>query len=278
MSRAGGDRRASSARRRRCARRNVFAFNLPPIIGLGTGGGFEYQLAEPGRPRRRRNSAAAMLGLIVAANQDPRLTRGLLHLHGDQPVAVPRHRPRQGAGARAVASTTSSPRCRRRWAASTSTTSTCSAAPGRSTCRPRRPTATTSPTSGASMCATRAARWCRCARSPMCSIVLGPQTIIRYNNYRASRSTARRAPGVSSGDALAAMEALSRARAAARLRLRMDRHGLPGEAGLGADRHHPRAGGAVRLPVPGRRCTNPGSSRCRCCCRSRSACWRPSAR
>ena len=28
----------------RSASANVIAFNLPPIIGLGTGGGFEYQL------------------------------------------------------------------------------------------------------------------------------------------------------------------------------------------------------------------------------------------
>ncbi len=41
-----------------------------------------------------------MRGLIVAANQDPRADARLLHLRGDQPVGVPRHRPRQGAGAR----------------------------------------------------------------------------------------------------------------------------------------------------------------------------------
>jgi len=51
---------------------NVFAFNLPPIIGLGTGGGFEYILQDyEGRPPEELG--ATMLGLIVAANQDPRL-------------------------------------------------------------------------------------------------------------------------------------------------------------------------------------------------------------
>ena len=50
----------------------VVAFNLPPIIGLGTGGGFEYQLQDlSGRDPAELGSA--MLGLIVAANQDPRL-------------------------------------------------------------------------------------------------------------------------------------------------------------------------------------------------------------
>ncbi len=51
---------------------NVFAFNIPPIIGLGTGGGFEYQLQDfQGRDPVELGSA--MLGLVVQANQDPRL-------------------------------------------------------------------------------------------------------------------------------------------------------------------------------------------------------------
>ena len=53
---------------------NTFAFNIPPISGLGTGAGFQYQLQNlEGRPPEEM--ASAMLGLIVAANQDPRLTR-----------------------------------------------------------------------------------------------------------------------------------------------------------------------------------------------------------
>ncbi len=53
---------------------NILPFNLPPIIGLSTGGGFEYQLnnlegAEP------TAMASVANGLIAAANQDPRLTR-----------------------------------------------------------------------------------------------------------------------------------------------------------------------------------------------------------
>ncbi len=52
---------------------SVIAFNLPPIIGLGTGSGFEYQLedlrgGEPGE------LAATARGLIFAANQDPTLS------------------------------------------------------------------------------------------------------------------------------------------------------------------------------------------------------------
>jgi hydrophobe/amphiphile efflux-1 (HAE1) family protein len=53
---------------------NVFAFNLPPIIGLSTGGGFEYQL-ENLHGQEPAAMASAVQGLQAAANQDPRLSR-----------------------------------------------------------------------------------------------------------------------------------------------------------------------------------------------------------
>ncbi len=50
----------------------VFPFNLPPIIGLGTGSGFEYQLNDlEGRPPA--DLAAVGGGMVVAANQEDRL-------------------------------------------------------------------------------------------------------------------------------------------------------------------------------------------------------------
>jgi hydrophobe/amphiphile efflux-1 (HAE1) family protein len=53
---------------------NVLPINMPPIIGLSTSGGFEYQLeAAEGQDPVAMNSV--MSGLIAAANQDPRLTR-----------------------------------------------------------------------------------------------------------------------------------------------------------------------------------------------------------
>jgi multidrug efflux pump subunit AcrB len=53
---------------------NVLPFNLPPIIGLSTSGGFEYQLeALEGQDPATMGSVAS--GLIGAANRDPRLTR-----------------------------------------------------------------------------------------------------------------------------------------------------------------------------------------------------------
>jgi hydrophobe/amphiphile efflux-1 (HAE1) family protein len=52
----------------------VFPFNLPPVIGLGTGGGFEYQL-ESFEGADPATLARVTQGLIAAANQDPGLAR-----------------------------------------------------------------------------------------------------------------------------------------------------------------------------------------------------------
>ena len=53
---------------------NIFPFNLPPIIGLSTSGGFEYQLQnlEGADPVAM---GSVVQGLLAAANQDPRLAR-----------------------------------------------------------------------------------------------------------------------------------------------------------------------------------------------------------
>src|SRR3979490_1924353 len=50
----------------------AFPFNLPPILGLGSTGGFQYALeALQGQPRT--DVAATLRGLIVAANAQPEL-------------------------------------------------------------------------------------------------------------------------------------------------------------------------------------------------------------
>ena len=52
----------------------VIPFNLPPIIGLSTTGGFEYELEGlEGQDPAEMNSV--LQGLLAAANRDPRLTR-----------------------------------------------------------------------------------------------------------------------------------------------------------------------------------------------------------
>jgi hydrophobe/amphiphile efflux-1 (HAE1) family protein len=52
----------------------VLPFNLPPVIGLSTTGGFEYQL-ENLEGADAATMGAIVQGLVAAANQDPRLTR-----------------------------------------------------------------------------------------------------------------------------------------------------------------------------------------------------------
>jgi hydrophobe/amphiphile efflux-1 (HAE1) family protein len=53
---------------------NAIPLAPPPIIGLGTGGGFSYVLQDShgGEPQEM---AQALRGLVIAANQDPRLSR-----------------------------------------------------------------------------------------------------------------------------------------------------------------------------------------------------------
>jgi HAE1 family hydrophobic/amphiphilic exporter-1 len=53
---------------------DVLPFNLPPVVGLSTTGGFEYQLEnlEGADPKAM---AGVVRGLVAAANQDPRLAR-----------------------------------------------------------------------------------------------------------------------------------------------------------------------------------------------------------
>ena len=83
-------------------------------------------------------------------------------------------------------------------------------------------------------------------------VVVGPPALIRYNNLRAVTVQGGPAPGVSSGQALKAMEAVAAQHAAAGLRGRMDRHRVPGKTRRRQDRDHSRLRGVVRLPVPGR--------------------------
>jgi hydrophobe/amphiphile efflux-1 (HAE1) family protein len=65
---------AEVARRTNVVPALVIPFNLPPIIGLGTSGGFEFQLQNlEGRPTA--DMAAVMRALVIAANQDPALNR-----------------------------------------------------------------------------------------------------------------------------------------------------------------------------------------------------------
>ena len=83
-------------------------------------------------------------------------------------------------------------------------------------------------------------------------VVVGPPALIRYNNLRAVTIQGSPAPGISSGPGAGRDGGRGRKDLAAGLRGRMDRHRVPGKARRGQDRDHSRLCGAVRLSVPGR--------------------------
>ncbi len=62
----------------------VFPFNLPPIIGLGSTGGFQYVL-EALQGQSPTDIAATMRGLVVTANQQPELTAVFSTFAADTP-------------------------------------------------------------------------------------------------------------------------------------------------------------------------------------------------
>jgi hydrophobe/amphiphile efflux-1 (HAE1) family protein len=186
----------------------VVAFNLPPIIGLGTGGGFEYQLQDL-QGRDPAELGSAMLGLIVAANQDPRLTQVFstfsattpsLYLDVDRDKAQALGVPISGIFSALQASlggfyVNDFNLFGRTWQVNIQ-----AEAADRDDIsdiwriRVRN--------NQGEMVPLRAFADVR--------IVVGPQTISRYNNVRAVGINGSPAPGVSSGDALLAMEELSR--------------------------------------------------------------------
>ena len=186
---------------------NVFAFNIPPIIGLGTGGGFEYQLQDY-QGRDPAELGSAMLGLVIAANQDPRLTAVFSTFSPTTPslfLDIDRDKA-QAHGVRisdifnALQATLGGFYVNdfnlfgRVWQVNVQAEARDrDDIPDIWRIRVRN--------SRGEMVPLRAFADVR--------VVGGPQTLQRYNNYRSLTINGAPAPGVSSGDALAAMERIS---------------------------------------------------------------------
>jgi hydrophobe/amphiphile efflux-1 (HAE1) family protein len=186
---------------------NVFAFNLPPIIGLGTGGGFEYILQDyEGRPPAELG--AAMLGLIVQANQDPRLTAVFSTFNATNPTLfLNLDRDKAQALGLRIADVFTALQATlggfyvndfnlfgRTWQVNLQ--------------------AEASDRRDISDIWRIHVRNARGEMVPLRAVAdveprVGPQTIFRYNNFRAISIQGAPRPGVSSGDALGAMESLS---------------------------------------------------------------------
>ncbi|WP_407174824.1 efflux RND transporter permease subunit [Bradyrhizobium sp. STM 3562] len=186
---------------------NILAFNLPPIIGLSTSGGFEFQLeALEGQDPTDMNSV--MSGLIAAANQDPRLTHVFSTFSASNPsVYLDIDRAKAQALGLNMSDVFTALQATlggfyvnnfnlfgRTWQVNI-----------QGEARDR---------------ADISALWqiyIRNARNEMvplrsiaaAKIVLGPQVISRYNNYRSVTINGSPGPGVSSGTAIAAMQEIS---------------------------------------------------------------------
>ncbi len=186
---------------------NIFPFNLPPIIGLSLGGGFEYEMESlEGRPPAEM--ASVMGGLIAAANADHRLSRVFSTFGANTPsLFLKIDRSKAQALGVAIPDIFTALQATlggiyvndfnlygRTWQVNVE---------GNQQDR-----------------LSKADLWRVFVRShtgamvPLralatARIVLGPQSIVRYNNYRAVTIDGSPAPGVSSGTALAAMTAIS---------------------------------------------------------------------
>ena len=195
----GGARQIRSA--------NIVAFNLPPIIGLSTSGGFEYQL-ENLEGQAPAAMSSAVQGLQAAANQDPRLSRVFSTFTASNPsIWLDIDRDKAQALGLAVSDVFSALQTTlggfyindfnlygRTWQVNIQADAADRAdvsAIDRIYVRNK----------SGEMVPLRAIATPR--------IVLGPQVISRFNNYRAVTVNGSPAPFVSSGDALKAMDEIS---------------------------------------------------------------------
>ncbi len=187
----------------------IFPFNLPPIIGLGTGSGFEYDL-EALQGQEPAQNGQVMRGLVAAANQNPSLARVFSTFTADNPsLFLDLDRDKAAALGLNIEDVFTALQATlggfyinnfnlygRTWQVNLQ---------GQESDRNDIP-----------------AIWRIYVRNklgemvPLRSIaslrfITGPQVITRYNNYRAISINGGPAPGVSSGTALAAMSNISNA-------------------------------------------------------------------
>ena len=185
----------------------VFPFNVPPIIGLSTSGGFEYVL-ENLEGRDPVEAGSVMLGVVSAASQDKRLGRVFSSFSPNTPsyfLDIDRDKA-QALGVSisdiftALQATLGGIYVNdfnlygRTWQVNIQ---------GEAADRMDLPAVWRIyvRNNRGTMVPLRALADAR--------VVLGPQTISRYNNYRSISILGAPAPGVSSGDALTAMEQIS---------------------------------------------------------------------
>jgi hydrophobe/amphiphile efflux-1 (HAE1) family protein len=187
----------------------VFAFNLPPIIGLGTGSGFEFQLLDL-QGRDPVDLAATAGGLMVAASQDPRLGPTFTTFSASSPqlyLDIDRERLQTlGVSVSDLFATLQGTLGTyyvndfnlfgRSWRVNVQAAEMDrDAVADINQLHVRNAAGDMVPVSSVATA----------------EYIVGPQTIVRYNNYRSVTVNGSPAPGVSSGEALAAMEEVAAA-------------------------------------------------------------------
>ena len=187
----------------------ALAFNMPPIVGLGTVGGFEYQMESlTGAPPEEM--AAVMRGLVIAANEQPEIEGAFSTFATDTPqlyLDIDRDKAQTlglkiGDIFQALQSTLGGYYINdfnmfgRTWQVNIQ---------GEEVDRAKID-------SVYDIYVKNSEGTMVPLRSILdASIVLGPQTLVRYNNYRSVTINGGPAPGFSSGQAMAAMEETSAA-------------------------------------------------------------------
>ena len=224
----------------------AFPFNLPPILGLGSTGGFQYVL-EALQGQSPSDLAASLRALLVAANGQPELAGVFSTYAADTPqiyLDIDRDKA-QVLGVKitdifnALQSTLGSYYVNdfnvfgRTWQVNIQAET-----PYREKVDDIYRTYVRN--AKAEMVPIRALAEAK--------LVQGPQTVVRYNGYRAAIVNGAPKPGFSSGQALAAMERISH-NPAGWLQLRMDRNRAAGKGGERTHGHRAGARCALRLSV-----------------------------
>jgi multidrug efflux pump subunit AcrB len=186
---------------------SILPLNLPPVIGLGTGGGFEYQL-ESFEGADPASMASVTQGLLAAANQNPRLARVFSTCDASAPslfLDIDRAKAQSLGLAMSDVFTTLQATLGSYYINNFNLFGRTWQVNLEATALKRR---------DVDDLWNIYIRNARGGMVPLRSIaslrtVVGPQVITRYNNYRSVTIDGSPAPGVSSGTALAAMQEIS---------------------------------------------------------------------
>ncbi len=187
---------------------NVFPFNLPPIIGLSTSGGFEYQLQNLDG-RDPAEMASVLNGLLAGANANPNLTRVFSTFSATTP-SIFLDIDREKAQALGVSTSDIFTALQATLGGIYVNDFNLFGRVWQVTVQGEAADRTDIPAIWRIEVRNKSGQMVPLRSLADARIVLGPQTISRYNNYRSISLSGSPKPGVSSSAALAAMEQVSK--------------------------------------------------------------------